>query len=131
MKFTKEHWNKLSQAHKGKIPWNKGKILPHRINLSLSHLGKNSGPLYYRWKNGIVLRNGYVYVMNKKHPYAKYDPYIKRCRIVMEKHLGRYLKPSEIIHHINQNKKDDRIKNLQIVTRIEHNRIHQNLWRIA
>jgi hypothetical protein len=45
-------------------------------------------------------------------------------RIIMEECLGRKLLRTEIVHHINENKLDNRIENLQVVSRAEHNRIH-------
>ena len=45
-------------------------------------------------------------------------------RTLMEKHIGRKLLPTEIVHHINFDKLDNRIENLQIVSRSEHNKIH-------
>jgi hypothetical protein len=48
----------------------------------------------------------------------------KLHREIYKKHFNIQLKKTDIIHHINENKLDNRIDNLQKVTRAEHNRIH-------
>lgn len=48
-------------------------------------------------------------------------------RLTMERHLCRTLGSEEIVHHINGNPKDNRLSNLQIVTRAEHKSIHSDI----
>lgn len=46
------------------------------------------------------------------------------ARWLMEKKLGRKLKSSELVHHINKDKLDDGIKNLRLETRSTHLSLH-------
>lgn len=45
-------------------------------------------------------------------------------RLVMEEYLGRPLRKDEHVHHINGDKTDNRIENLEILNISEHSRLH-------
>lgn len=50
--------------------------------------------------------------------------YVKRADLVAEQMIGRHLLPSEVVHHRNHDKLDDRPENLQVLTKQEHSRLH-------
>lgn len=52
-------------------------------------------------------------------------------RAVVEAHLGRDLRPDEVVHHLNGDHTDDRLENLQVVTRAQHIAIHRADLKVA
>ena len=68
-----------------------------------------------RWKGGeFITELGYVLVKDRAHPFRKKNNYVHKHRLVMEKHLGRFLEPAEVVHHINHDCGDNRIENLML-----------------
>jgi Zn-finger nucleic acid-binding protein len=84
--------------------------------------GKHRGP--YKKK---IVNKKYVYIYAPEHPHAigTKKLYVAEHRLVMEKHIGRYLTKDEIVHHINEDTRDNKIENLQIMTAGEHSRHHR------
>jgi len=70
-------------------------------------------------------RQGYVCItLPIDSPYVEMAPKCRKIfehRLVMAKHLGRFLLPSEHIHHRNGIKDDNRIENLELVSQLNHN----------
>lgn len=63
---------------------------------------------------------GYVLIHAPYHPKASKRGYVMEHRLVMEKHLGRLLERSEVVHHKNGKKDDNRLENLELMTKAEH-----------
>lgn len=84
-----------------------------------------------RWKGGRVKHaEGYwLVVAPEEHPYPAYvkpsgTKYILEHRLLMERHLGRYLEPEEVVHHKDDDGFNNDLSNLVLyANQSEHMRL--------
>jgi len=75
--------------------------------------------------------HGYYLVVQYDHPNRNSQNCVFEHRLVMEKFLGRYLEPEEVVHHINGDITDNRIENLMLFSdRGEHSKFHGKLGEL-
>lgn len=86
----------------------------------------NRGPKNPNFKTGEKLsRYGYKMIYKPEHPNAQKDGYILEHRLVMSEFLGRPLGSDEHIHHKDENKLNNNISNLEIISKSEHSKLHR------
>ncbi|WP_185858864.1 HNH endonuclease signature motif containing protein [Vreelandella populi] len=76
------------------------------------------GPRNPNWNGGVYRGNGYILLKRD-------GKYVPEHRLVVEEHIGRKLRNDEVVHHINHDKTDNRIENLQVMSRAEHIEEHR------
>ena len=103
----------LSRSHMGKTAPNKGKKFPHLRGRHGNH-----------WMGGVWISRGYKYIFSPNHPFTNKNKYVREHRLIIEAFLGRYLTSEEVIHHIDRDKSNNKIGNLQICSKGEHRKLH-------
>jgi hypothetical protein len=103
----------VSEVRRGKF-WNSGEEQRKKISARMKEL---TGELNPNWKGGHIDARGYrsIYVG---------QTLVKEHRHVMEAFIGRKLTKMEGVHHKNGDKVDNRIENLQLLTKSEHAQLH-------
>ena len=83
-----------------------------RLGLKNRTTGPKRGELHPEWKGGKRIVGNYCYVYCPDHPNATKQRYVCEHRLVMEKHIGRYLDKKEVVHHKDGNPLNNHIDNL-------------------
>lgn len=102
----------------------------HTIGRVLDSLGVDRPPKHScpgkknpMWKGGVITdKDGYRLIYMPGHPNSSKTGkgragYVREHRLVMEAVLGRYLDPSEVVHHIDGNKLNNTPSNLELFSK--------------
>lgn len=105
------------ERNKRLCPTCKVKYMYPNAKQCVSCANARPGNKNHQWKGGKVRRGNdgkYIAIWDNTHPYKDCDNYVLEHRLVMERHLGRILLPTEVVHHINGITHDNRIENLML-----------------
>jgi hypothetical protein len=72
----------------------------------------------------LVDKSGYILIYKPDHPQARGRGYVREHRLVVEAAIGRYLKTSEVVDHIDGSKDNNQLSNLRVFqTNADHLRV--------
>ncbi len=92
------------------------------------HSNHAKGSSHPRWNNGQTVReHGYIKIqVGKEHPAADSNGYAYLHALVWLSAGNPMPAPDFILHHDNEDKRDNRIENLKLLSRVEHGVMHGN-----
>lgn len=84
------------------------------------------GPKHPAWKKGQRTdRDGYIRTYDPNHPWPRKGGYVLEHVRVMELYIGRRILPAEAVHHVDENKANNDLSNLELTTHGDHSRYHR------
>ena len=92
--------------------------------------GKERGP---NWQGGrwYAKHHKTWYVYAPHHPNCKHNGGVEEHRLVAEKKIGRLLKEDEVVHHLFEDRNDNRPSMLIVLTKSEHMKLHRILGEVG
>jgi len=90
---------------------------------------KRKGGNNVKWNGGQRVTAGYIYLLRPDHPMAAKSGYVKRANLVWEEATGHYpdwKNKRELLHHIDGDKRNDNIGNLQLMSSADHTSLHSS-----
>lgn len=75
-----------------------------------------------KWRGGRVKQLGYWMIKQSDGTYKR------EHIILMEQQIGRKILSNECVHHKNGDRLDNRLDNLQLLTKGDHNKVHAKLY---
>ncbi len=82
----------------------------------------------WRRYKGYRINRGYKQIWAPDYPRSKHrgwcNGYVAEHIMLMEGYIGRALKEDEVVHHIDENRLNNSLENLQLMTATEHRKHH-------
>lgn len=99
------------------------------LNLSATYVGRIAAQIGIKYQDSfhvghITTYSGYRMILMPDHHEADSKGYVREHRLIMEQHIGRRLESDEVVHHANNDKSDNRIENLVLMSKSDHVFLH-------
>ncbi|MBD5087039.1 MAG: hypothetical protein HDT32_06780 [Clostridiales bacterium] len=82
--------------------------------------------MFGRRHRSYYTKEGYKQVYKPRSLEARSNGYVAEHRDVASRKIGRPLRPNEVVHHRDGNKRNNRPSNLQVMSRARHWKIHHS-----